>query len=160
MCEHFFHSSLWRWRHITERRVTTQPCRQLCACTVSLLSGRHHQSSQPSQPEAQWPMRKCARISGCGSDKLATLEAKDRMERGWERGRESEASFFFSFFLRCALTLKDARWFFDCIRGVLMRALQPPFTVTIIKPHDRGSSFLSLQTTTVPKCHWAKHSPF
>lgn len=49
-------------------------------------------------------------------------------ERLRARKRERGVIFLFLFFLRCALTLKDARWFFDCIRGVLMRALQPPFT--------------------------------
>lgn len=98
--------------------------------SLSLLPGRHHLSSQPSQPEAQWPMRKCARISGCGSDKLATLGA-----------REKERRHFW-----------DVQWpwkmlvgFFNYVRGVLRRTLQPPFILTNIK-----SEKLFPQTIKVP----------
>ena len=104
--------------------------------SVCLLLGRHHLSSRPSQPEVQWPMRKCARISGRGSDKLAMLGAKEGIKK--EKGREGERER--RHFLRCAVTLKDACWLHHCIRRVLMRALQPPFRVTIITPDDRSSS--------------------
>lgn len=116
--------------------------------SVSLLPGRHHLTSQASQPEAQWPLRKCARIRGCGPDKLATLEGKDRIKRKTERGRERqrgrreggerEASFFF--FWRCAVTPNDACWLHRRIKRVPARALHLPFRVTIIKPDDLTSS--------------------
>lgn len=79
----------------------------------------------------------------------------ERENKERKRGREREASFF----LRCAVTLKDACWLLHCIRGVLMRALQPPFPVTIIKPADRGFKQPFLQATANAEVPLSKTLP-
>jgi len=110
------------------RARSYHPAQAVSLYSQSCLDAIIHQASQVNRRRND----QCVNAHGLAD---AAQTNWQHLERKRERKRDREASS-----LSCAVTPKFACWLHHCAGRVLVRALQAPFLVAVIKPDDLSSS--------------------